>query len=141
MAITVRSDLIIPESELQISASRSGGPGGQHVNKTSTRITVRWDIRQSACLTPEQKTLLLTKLASKLTQEGELIVHHGTARSQQQNKLAAITNLAKIVRQALYIPKKRLKTAIPKSAQIKRLDRKSEHGLIKKLRNKAFIKD
>lgn len=134
-SLKIRHDLAIAMHELEFIASRAGGPGGQHVNKTSTKISVRWNIINSASLLPLQKERLLVKLANKITQDGDLIVHSSASRSQQQNKLAAIANLAQIVRQALHVPKKRMKTRAPKSAVEKRLESKARHGSIKKMRN------
>ena len=138
IGLKVKGDLIIPMHEIQITTSRAGGSGGQHVNKTNSRITIRWNILNSTVLLPDQKTQLLTKLASKLTTEGDLIVHNSIGRSQQQNKIAALDNLAKLVRKALYIPKKRMKTRVPKGAKEARLQTKSHHSDLKKLRNKKF---
>jgi len=136
--LIIKPGLTIPGHEIEITASRAGGPGGQHVNKTSTRITVRWNVLNSACLLPEQKDRILQKLAGQLTTDGELIVHNGAARSQVQNKLAALANLALIIRKALHVPKRRMKTKVPKLAQEKRLEAKSRHSFIKKMRNSKF---
>ncbi len=134
-SLKVRHDLAIAMHELEFMASRAGGPGGQHVNKTSTKISVRWNIISSASLSPIQKERLLTKLANKITQDGDLIVHNSASRSQQQNKLAALANLAQLVREALHVPKKRMKTRVPKGATEKRLESKARHGSIKKMRS------
>lgn len=132
--IFVNSLIIIPEHEFEISTSRAGGPGGQHVNKTDTRITVRWNIRNSNVLTIEQKERLLEKLHAQLTIEGDLIIHNSTSRSQQHNKKAALVTLVEKVRQALFIPKKRMKTRVSRGAQEKRLASKARHGALKKAR-------
>lgn len=136
--LIIRPDLAIPLHELLITASRAGGPGGQHVNKTNSRITVRWHVAQSPSLSPEQKSRLLTKLAAQLTQDGELVVHNSASRSQQQNKTAALTNLATLVRKALHVPKKRMRTRVPKAAQEQRLAAKTRHSQIKQLRSKKI---
>ena len=136
--LIIKPDLTIPLQEIAFTASRAGGPGGQHVNKTSTRITVRWNVVNTPSLLPEQKELILQKLTNQLTAEGELIVHNGASRSQSQNKQAALDQLAQIIRKALHVPKRRMKTRVPKSAQKKRLDAKSRHSFIKKLRNSKF---
>lgn len=132
----VRHDLTIPAQELKIAVSRSSGPGGQHVNKTSTRITVHWHVASSGALASAQKEMILQKLVARLTNDGDLVVHNGASRSQQQNKQAALENLAQIIRKALHVPKKRMKTRVPKSAQEARLQAKSQHSLVKKLRSK-----
>lgn len=139
--LKIKPDLSIPMQELEFAASRAGGPGGQHVNKSSTRITVRWNIVNSNCLSFEQKARVLEKLAGKLTSTGELVVHNSASRSQQQNKLAALATLAQIIRKALHVPKRRMKTRVPKLAKEKRLESKMRHGLVKKLRNKNNFSD
>ncbi len=136
--LIVKPNLIIPGHEIEVAASRAGGPGGQHVNKTSTRITVRWNVLNTGCLLPEQKERVLQKLAGQLTLTGDLVIHNSASRSQAQNKIAALQNLALIIRKALHVPKKRMKTRVPKAAKEKRLDSKSRHGQIKKLRNSNF---
>jgi ribosome-associated protein len=139
--VRVNHTLIIPAHELEITASRAGGPGGQHVNKTSSRITVRWNIPKSIALTPEQKERVLQKLRSQLTIEGDLIVHNSSSRSQLHNKRMALEHLATLVRKALHVPKKRKKTAVSAGAKEARLHEKSRRGSIKKMRNKKIYED
>ena len=139
--LKIKDGVVIPWSEIEITASKAGGPGGQHVNKTSSRITVRWNILTTNVLLPMQKSRALQKLAENLTNDGELIVHNSTSRSQPQNKVAALERLAELVRKALYIPKKRMQTKIPKAAKEARLQSKSYHSTIKKLRNKKINND
>ena len=96
--LTVRPGLVIPASELGWSVSRSGGPGGQNVNKLSTRVSVRWSIAGSAVLGDVWRARLLDKLAPRLTKQGELIVHADGSRSQLDNQREATQRLAEIVR-------------------------------------------
>src|SRR6185503_2159246 len=96
----IKNGITIPEHELEISTSRSGGAGGQHVNKTETRITIRWNVRTTTALTEEQKNYILEKLATQLTSDGDIIIHNSESRSQQQNKKNALNNLAAIIRNA-----------------------------------------
>lgn len=134
--VHVKNGITIPEHELEITTSRSGGAGGQHVNKTDTRITVRWNVKNTTALTEEQKMRVLQNLEHKLTTEGDLIIHSSESRSQHQNKELALKNLAAIVRKALFVPKKRMATTVSKSTKEKRLHSKKRHGEIKKMRGK-----
>lgn len=139
--VQVKNGIVIPEHELEISASRSGGPGGQHVNVTSSKVTVRWNVNNTQVLSPEQKARIAEKLASRLTTEGDLIVHNSASRSQEQNKRMALENLAELVRQGLIVPKKRKKTKISRKAKEKRLKSKAHRGSIKKMRSKQFAQE
>jgi len=134
--VHVKNGIVIPDHELEITASRSGGAGGQHVNKTSTKITVRWNVRTTSALSDEQKERVLRNLASRLTTEGDLIIHHSSSRSQQQNKRLALEQLAYEVRKALYVPKKRMATQVSHAKKESRLRAKTQRSMIKKMRSK-----
>jgi ribosome-associated protein len=137
----IKNGITIPDSELEITTSRAGGPGGQHVNKTDTRITVRWNIKTSSALTDEQKQLIVGKLQSRVTEDGDLIVHNSESRSQGQNKKNALINLAAIVRNALHVAKKRIATKIPKALKEARLQSKARRSTTKKMRSKPIRMD
>lgn len=130
----MKKEIIIPENELEITAARSGGPGGQHVNKTSTKIILRWNIPNTNALNPEEKERLIEKLKHRLTNEGDLIIHSSSSRSQEQNKKNAFAILGQEIRKALYIPKKRKPTKISKGAKEARLFSKKSRSNIKRLR-------
>jgi ribosome-associated protein len=136
--IPVKNGITIPEHELEIKASKSGGAGGQHVNKTSTRITVRWNIKNTIALNKEQKKRVLQKLQTQISKDGDLVVHNSESRSQQQNKKNALAQLIKLVRKGLFIPKKRIKTKVPKTAKEARLRKKAHRSEIKKMRSKQI---
>jgi len=135
----IKNGITIPEHELEITASRSGGAGGQHVNKTDTRITLRWNVKTTAILAEEQKQRILEKLSSRITEEGDLIIHNSESRSQQQNRKNALNNLAAIIRNALHTPKKRIATKISKALKEARLKSKAHRGEIKKMRSKKIF--
>lgn len=137
----IKNGLIIPEDELEITTSRSSGAGGQHVNKTDTRITIRWNIKNSSALSNEQKQYVLEKLQARITQDGVLIIHNSESRSQQQNKKNALRNLAIIIREALHVPKKRIATKISKKLKEARLKSKIHRGTIKKIRSKKIVNE
>ena len=134
----IKNGITIPEHELEITTSRSGGAGGQHVNRTDTRITVRWNIKASTALTEEQKNHALENLQARVTSEGDIIVHNSESRSQLQNKKNALNNLAALIRNALYVTKKRIATKVPKSLKEARLKSKAHRSTIKQMRSKPI---
>lgn len=136
--LPIKNGIVIPGYELDFAASRSSGPGGQHVNKTSSRITLRWNIVSTTCLTEEQKQHVLEKLYAKITQEGDIIINVSESRSQHKNKEIARARLAKEIAYALYVPKKRMKTRISKTVKEKRLQTKAKRSEIKKLRKVEY---
>jgi ribosome-associated protein len=122
------------QSELSFKTSRSGGAGGQNVNKVSTKVEINFDIAASNILTSEQKTLLLEKLGSQLTKEGMLQIISQTERTQLGNKTKAIEKFYKILEKAFFVPKKRKPTKPSKSAKERRLISKKKHSEIKRMR-------
>ncbi len=136
--LPIKNGIIIPEQELEITTSRSGGAGGQHVNKSDTKVTIRWNVNNTSALDYMLKTRVLQNLQSQLTSEGDLIVHNSESRSQGQNKGQALANLAQKVRKAIYVPKKRMKTRVPKGVKESRLKDKSRRSDLKKSRSKKF---
>ncbi len=137
--LRVKNGVTIPGHEIEITASRAGGPGGQHVNKASTRITVRWNVRETTALDDAQKERVLENLKTELTTDGDIILHSGASRSQQQNKKEALARLADKLRKALYVPKKRMKTKLPKKAKESRIQEKKQRGALKKMRGKKHF--
>ncbi len=136
--IPVQYGVTIPGQELEISASRSGGPGGQHANKTSSRITLRWNVPNSTALTEFQKMRISAKLGHELTKDGDLIIHHSSSRSQHQNKELARQRLAEKIRAALKVTKKRRKTRVPKGVKEGRLKQKKQRSALKKQRREKY---
>ena len=127
-SLNVTPALSIPRSELEFRASRAGGPGGQHVNTSSTRIELLWDLSASQVLNQEQMDRIRRKLASRLDAEGRIRVVASDRRSQQQNRAAAEERLATLVRQALQVPKKRRATKPSAAAKERRLTEKKHHS-------------
>jgi len=130
----ITSEQLTPE--LEFATSRSSGPGGQNVNKVSTKVIIRWNLLNSALITDEQKMLLLNKLSSQLTREGELIINSQESRSQLQNKELALEKLDALLRKALTKPKARKATKPTKSSKVKRVDNKKRHAEKKQWRKK-----
>ncbi len=121
-------------SELLFSTSRSSGPGGQNVNKVNSKVTLRWPLANSTILTEEEKELLLRKLASRLTTEGELMIISQESRSQQQNKELAIEKLDALLTKEFTKTKVRTATKPPPAAVQNRIEKKKRHSEKKKMR-------
>jgi|SRR5687768_8534008 len=122
--IRVNESVIIPRDELVARASRAGGAGGQHVNTSSTRIELMWNVSTSRALTDEQRERVRQKLISRLDSEGNVRVVASDRRSQLQNRQSAESRLAELVRAALVVPKKRRPTKPGRAAKQARLDAK-----------------
>lgn len=118
---------MVPEHELEYRVSRSGGPGGQHVNTSSTRVEVWWDVATSPSLSEEQRARLLSRLTTRLDGEGRLRVVSGASRSQLQNRKEVTARLGRLINAALAIPKPRKKTRPSRAARERRLaDKKAQ---------------
>lgn len=130
----VNESLTIPRSELQYRASRAGGPGGQHVNTSSTRIEVLWGVGSSTALSEEARARLLEKLATRMDSEGVVRVVASDQRSQSQNRESADARLAELVRKALVVPKARKKTRPTKASKERRLTEKKRNAERKRMR-------
>ncbi len=131
----INRKLSIPLSEIAIKAIRSGGPGGQHVNKVSTAIELRYNLRE-ASLSEEIKLRLLKKLAHRLTQDGELIIQDSSTRSQNRNRQLALERLKRIIQEALVKEKKRIPTSINAKKKQKRREDRIHKSRKKALRRK-----
>ncbi len=129
--IAVSAALRIPLAELQFQASRSGGPGGQHVNTSSTRVELWWNLRESPSLTDAQRATLSSRLATRLTDDGALRLVSSETRSQSRNKDAAIARFQALLSEALRPVKVRRKTKPSKAAKRRRLEAKKRKSDIK----------
>jgi ribosome-associated protein len=124
--------LLLPLAELDYRATRSGGPGGQHVNTSSTRIELWWDVRSSPALTEEQRARLMERLANRLDGEGRLRVVAAKSRSQLRNREAATGRLRELVASALAVRKPRKRTKPSRAAKAARLEAKRRRSALKR---------
>ena len=134
--VLVKEGVVILASELDFLTSRSGGAGGQHVNKTNTKVSVRWHVASTKAISGDDLVRVLAKLAHRLTNDGYLLIHCESSRSQTQNKEKVLQMLAEVVRNALYLPKKRKATKVSAATKASRTDSKVRRSKLKKLRNK-----
>ena len=133
-SLVVSPDLRIPLLELQYRTSRSGGPGGQHVNTSSTRVEVAWNVADSPSLSPEQRARLLQQLATRLDTEGQLRLVSSGTRSQLRNKEDVTDRLQSILAAALVVRKKRKPTKPSRAAKAARLAAKRKRAATKRQR-------
>ncbi len=124
----------IPVAEIEELASRSSGPGGQHVNTSSTRVSLRWNLRDSRGLTEDARERVLSRLRAKISRDGVLIVHSDRHRSRQRNLEAAHERLLELVETALYQAPPRRPTGPTRGARKRRLDSKRKRGDLKRQR-------
>ena len=134
-------DFQIPEDELRFRAVRASGPGGQHVNKTSTKINLSWDVGQSGSLSDPDKRRVMEKLTNRIDAQGVLHVTSGGRRSQLQNREAAIRRLNELVTKALHVPKPRKRTRPPKRSKENRLAAKKKRSALKEQRKRPGPSD
>jgi ribosome-associated protein len=132
--VVVNRRLAIPRSEIELRATRSGGPGGQHVNTSSTRIQLAWDVAGSPSLSPRRRQLILDRLSNRIDQEGVLRLDVDTHRSQHRNREEAFARLAELLAEALRPRKERKATRPTRASRERRLDEKKRRGAVKKLR-------
>jgi ribosome-associated protein len=139
--LTITSSLAIDDAELGERFVRSSGPGGQNVNKVSTAVELRFDVRRSPSL-PHDVAIRLMKLAgSRMTKDGVLVIQADRHRTQDRNRDDARQRLVELVKQALVVPRKRIATKPGRAAKERRLESKGQRSLVKKLRRAGPASD
>ena len=139
--ILVTDRFAIPVEELTFTASRSSGPGGQNVNKLSTRVTLQFDVLRSPSLMEDQKQRILVKLKSRISKDGVLRVSCQRSRSQAANRDGAVERFVELLRQALTRRLPRKRTALPASARERRLEDKKRRSRVKAARTGKSSQD
>ena len=133
--------LSLPWTELEFRATRSGGPGGQHVNTSSTRVELWWNPGRSGSLSSEQRNRIRAKLAHRLSEDGWLRVVASATRSQHRNRELAIERFQSLLVRALEVPKARKATKPTAGSRARRLEQKRRRGLLKRTRRRSPEED
>lgn len=132
--LRVNERLLVPAEELRIEYARSGGPGGQNVNKVETKVVLRFSVRASRVLGERRRALLEERLAGRLTREGEIVVHASRFRERSRNEEDARERLAALLREALVVPRERRATRPTRGAVERRLQEKRRRSEAKRER-------
>ena len=132
--ISVNPELAIPRAEIDYRATRAGGPGGQHVNTSSTKVELLWDVAKSNTINDEQRALIQQKLRKRIGEDGVLRLTSAASRSQHQNKEDLTARFARILADTLRVPKRRKKTKVPRAAKEARLKAKKSRSRVKQQR-------
>jgi ribosome-associated protein len=133
--------ITIPLAELTFRASRSGGPGGQHVNTSSTRVELWWDAARSPSLSLEERARVRLRLANRLTEAGQLRIVSAATRSQTRNRALAIKRFQETLARALTVPKRRRPTRPSRGAKERRLGEKRKQSERKRERRRPTRED
>jgi ribosome-associated protein len=134
--LEVAPGVVIPAREVEESASRSSGPGGQHVNKASTRVTLRWSLARSEVLDDALRERLQRRLSRRLTADGDLVVHADRHRSRARNLEAARRRLVELVADGLRSPRSRRASRPTRAARQRRMDAKKQRSGLKQQRGR-----
>jgi ribosome-associated protein len=134
--VQLRRGVSVPEAELELRVSRSGGPGGQGVNTTDSKVELRWSVDETGALSDSQRARVRSRLANRITDDGVLILRSSEHRSQHRNREAVIARFRALVGEALEPPKTRKPTRRTRASKERRLRAKKHRGELKQLRKR-----
>jgi ribosome-associated protein len=134
MAIVINQYLSIPDGEVRFSASRSGGPGGQHVNKVNSRVILEFDVMHASVLSPYQKRKIVEMLGHRVNQQGILRLQAQRHRTQSANRADLLKRFIEVLQDALRPVKSRVPTRVPRSVREKRMEEKKLRTQVKRVR-------
>lgn len=126
--------IVIPMSEVEFTYARSGGPGGQNVNKTETKAVLRWNLERATWITKDVKERFRMTFGSRLTTDGDVVIHSDETRNRSINEKACLQKLTEMLRRVWFAPKKRVATKPTRSSQRRRVEAKRLRSEVKKNR-------
>ena len=132
--ISILPGVEVPENEIEYIASRSGGPGGQNVNKVSSKVTLRFNLDASNAFDADQRRKIRSRLSSRISKEGILQISSQRTRSQEYNREDVVARFVELIRMALHEDKKRVKTTATAAAKEERLKEKKRRTTVKQAR-------
>ncbi|MCD6365447.1 MAG: aminoacyl-tRNA hydrolase [Planctomycetes bacterium] len=135
--IRITPNISIDESEIRVDFVRSGGPGGQNVNKVATAAQLRFDAAGSTSLPEDVRHRLIALCANRVSRAGTLIIHSDRYRTQRRNRDDAVRRLVELIRRAAVVPKARRKTKPPTASRRRRLEAKRHRSTLKRLRDRV----
>jgi len=139
--ISITPSLFLDENELHFDFVRSSGPGGQNVNKVSTSVQLRLNVKDSPSLPEEVKARLVKLARNRMTSEGVLMIEAKRSRTQEHNRQDAIDRLTALLQQAAEPPRPRMKTRPTMASKLHRLEKKKHHSEVKRLRGKIISEE
>ena len=139
--LRINDHLVIPGEELSFTFARSGGPGGQNVNRTATQVELRFDVRHSPSLSETQRELLLLRLRGYIDQSGVLHLFSRATTSQYQNRQEVLERLRSLLARSLHVPRRRIATRPTRASKLTRLERKRRRSVVKHGRSRPHTED